>query len=95
MPSAQSRSFPGSEDAAEAPRNAGESRPGGHGGITPSCVIVRIAGACAAAERADVIGNGAIPPMRWQPAHLAAKIGATSFHPGVPAAAAPVDGNES
>ena len=48
----------------EAPRNAGESRPGGHGGITPSCVIVRIAGACAAAERADVIGNGAIPPMR-------------------------------
>src|SRR5262245_32377634 len=47
----------------EAPLKAGESRPGGHGGITPSCVIVRMAGACAAAVRADVIEKGAIPPV--------------------------------
>jgi hypothetical protein len=63
--------------------------------MTPSCVIVRIAGACAAAERADVIGKGAIPPRRWQPAHLAAKIGATSRQSGVPAAGEAVDEDES
>ena len=49
----------------------------------PSWVIVRIAAACALADRAEVSENGAIPPLMWQPAHLVAKIGATSVHVGV------------
>jgi hypothetical protein len=70
---------------------AGESAPGIHGGIAPLFVIIKIAFEYAAAVRADVIENGAIAPWRWQPAHLAAKIGATSFQVGmeVPAALAP------
>ena len=50
--------------------------------MTPSWVIVKMAAACALADPAEVIEKGAIPPVMWQPAHLAAKIGATSFQVG-------------
>ena len=77
------------------PMKAGESGPGGHGGMTPSWVIVKMAAACALADPAEVIEKGAIPPGMWQPAHLAAKIGATSVQPGVLVRGEAVDGEES
>jgi hypothetical protein len=50
--------------------------------MTPSWVIVKMAAACALADPAEVIEKGAIPPVMWQPAHLASKIGATSVQVG-------------
>src|SRR6266511_230658 len=45
------------------PRYWGESRPGIHGGILPRWVMARMARAYAAADRALVSENGAIPPV--------------------------------
>src|SRR6478752_214645 len=60
------------------PTSGAESRPGIHGGISPAFVIRTMPAACALASAAVVNENGAIPPIRWQEAHLASRIGATS-----------------
>src|SRR3954452_10155119 len=61
-------------------RYAGESWAGIQGGIWRACVIFRISGANCFALLPLVSENGAIPPVRWQPAHLEAKSGATLSH---------------
>src|SRR5207302_3840000 len=66
------------------PTSGAESAAGGHGGITPACVALRIACARGTASRALVSANGAIPPCTWQLAHLSWRIGATSAYVGVP-----------
>ena len=66
----------------------GESAPGIQGGMVPFCVRRRMKGANAWAVLGDLIEKGATPPGVWQPAHFAAKTGATSFQLGVAAARA-------
>ena len=56
--------------------------------MRPSFVITRMRFACAFADFAERSENGAIPPSVWQPAHFAAKIGATLAHVGAPPARA-------
>ena len=55
-----------------------ESSPGIQGGISPAFVSWTMPAACALASAAVVKENGAIPPSRWQEAHFASRIGATS-----------------
>ena len=55
-----------------------ESAPGIHGGIKPAFVSRTIPDAWARASAAVVSENGAMPPSRWQVAHFASRIGATS-----------------
>src|SRR5262249_52722137 len=62
------------------PTNAGEARPRGQGGISRACVAASISGAHFRASLAVVSAKGAIPPTVWHPAHLPAKIGATSAY---------------
>ena len=63
---------------AACPTYSGESGPGGHGGMILWRVTKAIEGAYATASRDEVSGNGAMPPARWQPAHLSSRIGRTS-----------------